>query len=131
LLAFKCRGVVLTTEQSAGQQYQWRDDPDELDRQQPDREAHPAIGIDLAARAVDTAEQIVHFSRLEFELLVKFAADPLRVFSKHELARSIWRGQHVNERTIDSHVCRIRTRLIAAGAEAVLVNKWGHAWSLT
>jgi DNA-binding response OmpR family regulator len=32
-------------------------------------------------------------SRLEFELLVKFASEPVRVFSKDELARCIWRCQ--------------------------------------
>jgi DNA-binding response OmpR family regulator len=88
------------------------------------------IHIDQAARAVDVAGQIVDLSRLEFELLVKFATDPLRVFSKHELARCIWRGQHVNQRTIDSHICRLHTRLTGAGAGPVLVNKWGHGWSL-
>jgi two-component system OmpR family response regulator len=89
------------------------------------------IHIDRAARSVDVAGLVVELSRLEFELLVKFAGDPLRVFSKHELGRCIWRGQQVNERTVDSHVCRLRTRLTSAGAEAVLVNRWGHGWSLT
>jgi hypothetical protein len=28
-------------------------------------------------------------------------------------------------------VCRLRTRLYGAGTGAVLVNKWGHGWSLT
>jgi two-component system response regulator AdeR len=88
------------------------------------------IQIDLAARTVMVASSIVHLSRLEFELLVKFAGDPLRVFSKHELARCIWHG-HVNDRTIDSHICRLRTRLANAGAGGLLVNKWGQGWSLT
>jgi DNA-binding response OmpR family regulator len=89
------------------------------------------IQIDQAARSVHVAGNVVDLSRLEFELLVKFAGDPLRVFSKHELARCIWRGQHVNQRTIDSHVCRLRTRLTNAGASGLLVNKWGQGWSLT
>jgi DNA-binding response OmpR family regulator len=88
------------------------------------------IHIDLAARSVHVAGDVVALSRLEFELLIKFAGDPLRVFSKHELARCIWRG-HVNERTIDSHICRLRTRLANAGANGLLVNKWGQGWSLT
>jgi|SRR5215218_1178010 len=89
------------------------------------------IHIDLAARTVDVAGSVVRVSRLEFELLVKFAADPVRVVSKHELARCIWRREHVNGRTIDSHVARLRTRLTAAGAHHLLVNKWGQGWSLT
>ena len=53
------------------------------------------------------------------------------IVSEHELARCVWRGQHVNGRTIDSHVARLHTRLAAAGAHHLLVNKWGQGWSLT
>jgi DNA-binding response OmpR family regulator len=89
------------------------------------------IHIDLAARTVDVADQAVSLSRLEFELLVKFAGDPTRVFSKHELARCIWRQQQIKARTVDSHVTRLRHQLVDAGAGTVLVNKWGHGWALT
>jgi DNA-binding response OmpR family regulator len=89
------------------------------------------IRIDLAARTVDVADQAVSLSRLEFELLVKFAGDPTRVFSKHELARCIWRQQQIKARTVDSHVGRLRHQLVGAGAGTVLVNKWGHGWALT
>jgi DNA-binding response OmpR family regulator len=88
------------------------------------------IDVDLTARTVTVADTPIHVSRLEFELLVKFAADPVRVFSKQELARCIWR-QRICERTVDSHIARLRTRLTDAGAERVLVNKWGQGWSLT
>jgi DNA-binding response OmpR family regulator len=88
------------------------------------------IGVDLAARSVTVAGTAVHLSRLEFELLVKFASDPLRVFSRDELARCFWRG-HISGRTVDSHVARLRTRLTTAGAYDVLVNTWGQGWSLT
>jgi DNA-binding response OmpR family regulator len=89
------------------------------------------IHIDTAAVTVDVNGTPVHISRLEFELLVKFAGDPVRVFSKHELARCIWRSQHISQRTVDSHVCRLRTRLTDAGAGPVLINRWGQGWSLT
>jgi DNA-binding response OmpR family regulator len=88
------------------------------------------IGVDLAARSVSVGGTVVHLSRLEFELLVKFAGDPLRVFSRDDLARCFWRG-HISGRTVDSHVARLRTRLTAAGADEVLVNTWGHGWALT
>jgi len=89
------------------------------------------IHVDLAARTVDVAGTAVRVSRLEFALLVKFASDPVRVFSKHELARCIWRQQQICERTVDSHVARLRTRLTHAGTGPVLINKWGQGWSLT
>jgi DNA-binding response OmpR family regulator len=89
------------------------------------------IHIDLAARTVTVAGTVVRLSPLEFKLLVKFAGDPVRVFSKHELARCIWRQQRICDRTVDSHVARLRSRLANAGADQVLVNKWGQGWSLT
>jgi DNA-binding response OmpR family regulator len=77
-----------------------------------------------------TAGRPVCLSRLEFELLAKFASDPTRVFSRHELGRCIWRCQ-ISGRTVESHVCRLRTQLVDAGAAGVIVNKWGHGWALT
>jgi DNA-binding response OmpR family regulator len=88
------------------------------------------IHVDLAARSVEVAVTPVHVSRLEFELLAKFAADPVRVFSKHQLARCIWRCE-ISGGTVESHVARLRTRLTATGADDVLINTWGHGWSLT
>jgi DNA-binding response OmpR family regulator len=87
--------------------------------------------VDLAARTVEVAGTVVCLSPLEFELLVAFASDPVRVFNKHELAERIWGHEHISGRTVESHVCRLRTRLVDAGAGTVLVNRWGHGWSLT
>jgi two-component system response regulator ResD len=96
------------------------------------RHLHVAgMHIDLAARTVEVAETVVCLSPLEFELLVAFAVDPMRVFNKHELARCIWGQEHISGRTVESHVCRLRNRLTDAGASGVLVNRWGHGWSLT
>jgi DNA-binding response OmpR family regulator len=90
-----------------------------------------AITVDLTAKTVTVAGTAAHVSRLEFELLAKFAGEPTRVFSKHELARCVWRGRQVSGRTVDSHICRLRTRLTAAGAGPVLITRWGQGWALT
>ena len=87
------------------------------------------IHVDLAARSVHVAGTTVHVSRLEFELLVKFATDPLRVFSRDELARCIWRGQ-ISGRTVDSQSAACETasrtqRGLGAGQPL------GQGWSLT
>jgi DNA-binding response OmpR family regulator len=96
------------------------------------RHLHVAgMHVDLAARTVEVAGTVVCLSPLEFELLVAFAGDPVRVFNKHELAQCIWGQEHISGRTVESHVCRLRTRLVDAGAGTVLVNRWGHGWSLT
>jgi DNA-binding response OmpR family regulator len=96
------------------------------------RHLHVAgMHIDLAARSVEIAGTIVYLSPLEFELLTKFATDPVRVFNKTELAHGIWQREQISGRTVESHVCRLRNRLVDAGAGTVLVNRWGHGWSLT
>jgi DNA-binding response OmpR family regulator len=96
------------------------------------RHLHVAsMHIDLAARTVEISGTVVCLSPIEFELLVAFASDPVRVFNRDDLARSIWHSMHISGRTVDSHVCRLRTRLTDAGAGTVLVNRWGHGWSLT
>ena len=58
------------------------------------------IHVDLAARTVTVADSTICLSRLEFELLVKFAGDPQRVFSEHELTRCIWGHEHITGRTL-------------------------------
>jgi two-component system response regulator MtrA len=82
------------------------------------------IHIDLAARSVEIAGTVVYLSPLEFELLVTLASDPVRVFSKDELARGVWRREQISGRTVESHVRRLRTRLMDAGAGTVIVNGW-------
>jgi DNA-binding response OmpR family regulator len=96
------------------------------------RHLHVAgMHINLAARSVKIAGTVVYLSPLEFELLAKFATDPQRVFNKHELAHGIWQREQISGRTVESHVCRLRTRLTDAGAGTVLINRHGHGWSLT
>jgi len=89
------------------------------------------ITVDLTAKTVTVAGSPVHVSRLEFELLAKFAGEPTRVFSKHELARCIWRDRQISQRTVDSHIARLRTRLTQAGAGPILITRWGQGWALT
>ena len=68
----------------------------------------------------------------EFDLAVRLASDPHRVFSKDELLRDVWgyRGRLVT-RTVDSHASRLRSKLRAAGAELpYVINVWGRGYRL-
>ena len=68
----------------------------------------------------------------EFDLAVRLASDPHRVFTKDELLRDVWgyRGRLVT-RTVDSHASRLRNKLRAAGAELPYVmNVWGRGYRL-
>ena len=88
-----------------------------------------ALHIDLAARTIDISGQPVRVSRLEFDLLAKLAEDPERVYTKHELLRTVWGGKPTGSRTLDSHACRLRKRLRDAGAaDDTLTNVWGTGY---
>ena len=89
------------------------------------------LQLDSAARDARVGERRVELSRMEFQLLLRLASEPTRVFSKSELLRDVW-GYHVGSRTrtLDSHACRLRNKLAAAGAAHHVVNVWGVGYRL-
>jgi len=90
-----------------------------------------ALHIDTAAKAADVNGTPVHLTAREFEVLAAMAADPAKVFSRDELARTIWGSTRSRSgRTVDSHVCRVRHRLNDAGAPDLIANSWGRGWAL-
>jgi DNA-binding response OmpR family regulator len=90
------------------------------------------LSIDLRSRQVRVGDVAVRLAGREFELAAKLASDPRRVFTKTELLRDVWgiRASGIRTRTVDSHACRLRRKLEAAGAENVVVNLWGKGYRL-
>jgi len=85
------------------------------------------IEIDRPTRRVTVAGRRVVLPSKEYELLLKLASDPRRVFTKDELLRDVWgfRAQ-ARTRTLDSHASRLRRRL---GGPYVR-NVWGVGYCL-
>ncbi|MCL4232792.1 MAG: winged helix-turn-helix domain-containing protein [Dehalococcoidia bacterium] len=72
----------------------------------------PAISVDVAMRLVTVGGEPVDLTRREFDLLALFAANPGRPFSRDELLDRVWKGDYdVTDRTIDTHVQRLRKKL--------------------
>jgi DNA-binding response OmpR family regulator len=90
-----------------------------------------SLYLDAAARTARVGSVPVELSRVEFQLLLRLASEPSRVFSKTELLRDVW-GYHRESRTrtLDSHACRLRNKLAAAGAPRHVVNVWGVGYRL-
>jgi DNA-binding response OmpR family regulator len=90
------------------------------------------LEIDTAARTAHVGDQTVKLSRTEFDLLAKLATDPHRVMSKTELMRTVWGpgADTGRTRTLDSHACRLRSRLAAAGARDLVRTRWGQGYQL-
>jgi DNA-binding response OmpR family regulator len=89
------------------------------------------LAIDRAARRVTVAGEAVLLAAKEYDLLVKLAGEPTRVFTKEELLREVWGFRSLGRtRTLDSHASRLRRKLAAAGGNYVR-NVWGVGYSLT
>ena len=91
-----------------------------------------ALEIDTDAHRATYAGQPLQLSRLEFELLAQLGERPSRVHSKQTLLRDIWGYQTEGAtRTIDAHACRLRKKLVQAGAIDLVVNHRGVGYALT
>jgi DNA-binding response OmpR family regulator len=88
---------------------------------------HGALLIDLDARKARIDGQPLNLTKAEFDLLVFLAERPGRAISRRELKRAL-PGVDADQRTIDSHVGRIRKKLGALGVQIETV--WGIGYRL-
>ena len=74
------------------------------------------IMMDLTAHRVQRNGRAVHLGPTEFRLLEYFMQHPRRVFSREELLDAVWGHDiHVEPRTVDVHIRRLRKSINAAG----------------
>lgn len=83
--------------------------------------------VDLVARTLTLQNQTVSLTRTEFDILAYLLLRPGRAVSRAALAEraSLEEGERL-ERTIDSHVSRLRQKLGAAASSIHTV--WGIGW---
>jgi DNA-binding response OmpR family regulator len=100
-------------------------------RGSPDLVRVGEITIDRPTRRVTVAGERVVLPTKEYELLLKLASDPHRVFTKEELLREVWGFRSIGRtRTLDSHASRLRRKLNATGRGPFVVNVWGVGYRL-
>jgi DNA-binding response OmpR family regulator len=88
------------------------------------------LALDPVAREVRVRGVRVDLSAKEFALLRRLATEPTRVFTKAELLRDVWGFRALGAtRTLDSHACRLRRKLGAAG-DRFVINVWGVGYRL-
>jgi DNA-binding response OmpR family regulator len=91
-----------------------------------------ALEIDGDCHRAAYAGRPLALSRLEFALLARLGEQPARVHTKEALLRDIWGYQSAGAtRTIDAHACRLRKKLLQAGASGLVVNHRGVGYALT
>jgi DNA-binding response OmpR family regulator len=90
------------------------------------------VAVDSSARQATVAGLPLSLTTKEFELLRILISDPTRVFTKDELLEKIWgwgegKGR---SRTLDSHACRLRSKMQEADGGLWVQNKWGVGYRL-
>ncbi len=108
----------------------------ELDQASQAGEAEPpallagGLQVDLAAHAVSVDGRPVELAPKEFDLLEILVRHPGRAFARDYLMEKVW-GYDANgsDRTVDTHVLRLRKKLGAAGERIETVWGLGYRFS--
>jgi len=92
----------------------------------------PPVRIDTQTRDVRVDGKPMQLAQKEYQLLLRLAREPRRVFTKAELLQDVWGYRSPGRtRTLDSHASRLRRKLREAGAPVALVeNVWGVGYRL-
>ena len=81
---------------------------------------HGSLALDVERHRCTFGEREVALSATEFLLLHALLAAPERVHSRGDLVeRAYGHGHHITERTVDSHVRRIRSKFSEVGVDPI------------
>lgn len=85
------------------------------------------LSIDEARRSVKVADANLELTPREFDLLLFFARSPGQVFRRAQLLDQVWGFGHEGyEHTVNSHINRLRSKLLHADPEhEYIVTVWG------
>jgi two-component system, OmpR family, response regulator len=88
---------------------------------------HDGLRIDPVGRDVIVDQTEVSLTAKEFDLLYLLASHPGRVFSRNYLLDRLWGDTYSGfERTVDTHIQRLRRKLGGSGSVADrIVTLWG------
>ncbi len=95
-------------------------DPRALAAQTPTKD-ESSLTIDLARKRIYLNGEVIDATNKEYELLAFLVENRERIVSRQEIVDAIWHGDETdapNERTIDVHVRRLRSKI--AGFEDVI-----------
>jgi two-component system, OmpR family, phosphate regulon response regulator PhoB len=89
------------------------------------------IGMDLGTHRVARGGKPIHLAPTEFRMLLLFMERPARVFTREQLLDRVWgRDIHVELRTVDVHIRRLRKALGAHGDDDVIRTVRGTGYAL-
>ena len=90
------------------------------------------LSLDVRSLRVTAADKPVHLGPIEFKMLNLFMTHPERVLSRSQIVDRVWRiNAHVDERTVDVHVRRLRLALKDSGHDECVQTVRGVGYRLS
>jgi DNA-binding response OmpR family regulator len=87
------------------------------------------LRIDLDGRVAGIGDKMLDLTPKEFDLLTMLAGHPGRAYSREYLLGTIWGSEYIGfDRTVDSHVVRLRKKLGSLGDRVTTVWGIGYKW---
>lgn len=95
------------------------------------RSAGP-VRVDLEQRRAWVLSAELTLTATELDLLATLLQRPGRVYSRDEIVEAVWgHGHHLSDRTVDSHLRRVRQKLASAGCDRLrTVHGVGYRFAL-
>ena len=92
---------------------------------------YAGIALDPARRKVTRQGRPVHLGPTDFQLLLTLMERPGRVFSRSQLLDRVWGHEvHVEDRTVDVHIRRLRKALNAHGGRDLIRTVRGAGYAI-
>jgi len=89
------------------------------------------ISINCGKHRVEKNGEPVELSKLEYDLLLFFAKNPDRIFSRVELLQNVWKDDFYGERTVDTTITRLRGKIEDDKTPKIIQNKRGMGYYLS
>ncbi|MBN8279605.1 MAG: response regulator [Gammaproteobacteria bacterium] len=90
------------------------------------------LALDIRSLRVTAGSQPVHLGPIEFKMLNLFITHPERVLTRSQIVDRVWRiNAHVDERTVDVHVRRLRLALEPSGHDQCVQTVRGVGYRLS
>jgi DNA-binding response OmpR family regulator len=88
---------------------------------------YKSIKIDYQKQMLEIDNEIIELTTKEFQLLYKLISSPNRIFTREQLMNEIWGFDSESyERTVDTHIKRLREKLITNDFEIITVRGLGY-----
>lgn len=98
----------------------------------PDLRRFEGLCLDVRSLRLTAGDRQLHLGPIEFKMMNLFMTNPDRVLTRSQIVDRVWRiNAHVDERTVDVHVRRLRQALAPAGYDGCIQTVRGVGYRLS